>query len=271
MRVVRLLLLILWLAVPAAYFFFSTVFLNKLNKRGVLFPPNRHNTNFIYFTSDIFDMFWLIVGAVPNALFAGSFFAKTWDSLSWDFTWKVLILCLMPIGVATVIWYSFVAPATKEFSESEAVWSYKLPDNIQKIYSGFELVSIVVFSSEVVCTIFSIYQFITTCDYAAMGTLPTYALIASIIMLLYWIMLVLSNISNMKISEGIAGKPGIFPEYYGAIGSIALFVVTICTYLFWKVPPCLRPNFTPIISTILLPGAAIVLQILKIRPKKEDS
>lgn len=256
-----------WLALPAVYFFFVSGFLNQIHDLKVLVPPAAAQQNFIYFTSDIFDVFWLIIAAIPNALFAGAYFLKIRRTAK-DPARIILIVTIFII--IAVVWHEPISRATTSFSSHDNVWSNNLPHRTLRLYKIFELVSICAIATEAISTIFYIFcRFIKGQEETQSAvTLPTYALIASITMFLYWVMLILSNISNMKISNGTVGDPNLFPEEYRLLGCLAILAVTICAYLFWtvasKTSSIEKSTVTGIIGSIVFPGIAIVLQLIQI-------
>lgn len=287
----RLFLLILF---PAIYIFLATIFLNKIPVENLFSTAEaaKGNEGFIYFFLDIFDVFWLILAAVPNGVFAAIYFWKlfsnedTLNSTVFSIPAKWFMLCVA-ICISLLVFWGIIVPTTSEFNAHENVWSHNLASLPSAIYSFFSFISVFTLVTEGVCIVCYCAKSITLTENHTkengenqnvykINSVSLYSLAAAIILFFYWIMLVLSNISNIKYSLGIVGQDQIIPMAYSVLGGMATLAVTVCVYLQWKwhqramnfckdtYPNQDRIGVKFVVGSIVIPCIPIIIQIFQI-------
>lgn len=242
------------------YVAFSIGFLNILYAEKLLFSWQGPGKS-LYFSQDVFDVFWLIIAAIPNGAFSawlfGEISAKGLQeekkrNLFWLFT------CL--IGLVLLV---NVVTHTFGFNTNAGAWSSDLPLTAKILYALLEITSTIIVSIEfasICCGPLLFWEERQT----EKQDLVKHIFIATVIIALYWLMLILSGIVNDKYLGGREGDPALFSFEYGVIGVLVtgLFALNLST--FWASYEKKEDFQTTIIPGIVIPCIPIAIQILQI-------
>lgn len=242
------------------YVAFSMGFLNVLYAEKLLFSWQGPGKS-LYFSQDIFDVFWLIIAAIPNGAFSAWLFGeisakglqeKKKRNLFWLFTG--LISLALSVSVIT---------HTFGFNANTGAWSSDLPPTAKILYTLLEITSTIIVSIEFASICCSPLLFWGERQ-TEKQDLVKHIFIATVIIALYWLMLILSGIVTDKYLGGREGDPALFPFGYGVIGVLVtgLFALNLST--FWTSYEKKEVFQTTIIPGIVIPCIPIAIQILQI-------
>lgn len=245
-------------------------FLNEIYAIKRLFAWQNSNVISLYFSQDIFDVFWLVLAAIPNGIFTFSLFSDLLvhqfsaekSEKSTIFFWFTLLFAIIILGILL----ENVNEYTADFNKNPEVWSSRLPQAAKNLYIWLERISALIISVEISNVVCGVAYFLLQEPEDDKNDLILRIFISSIILAMYWFMIILSGISNDRFLNGRKGNPLIFPSTYFVLGLAVTFFVTLCLFAFLKYYPQKEENSAPksIITAIVIPCIPIVIQILQI-------
>lgn len=246
--------------VSVAYMAIAMLFLNDVYAQGRLFAWQRACGINLYFSQDVFDVFWLILAAIPNGVFSLLLFKRLFISQPEDR--KFLYIAIALASLVFLVLLHNASEYTAAFNNNSGVWSSELPTKTATLYLWLERTSAFIISveiSNVCCGIIWLLNKDTPQE-----ELAPCVFISSIILAMYWSMLILSGIVNDKYLRGRAGSPLLFPKDYYYIGLAITFLVALCFFVFLKHSTDKANSLKSIITAIVIPGIPIAIQILQI-------
>lgn len=261
---------------PAGYLVLTLSFLNNLYENKVLFAWQKGDQQDkdikLFYFSDVFCVFWLVLAAIPNALFAYDYCVDILFGLS---LWQRKVF-FAGISVALVFVMGCVVSGRVELIIEGGSWRTKLESLINKgtssqKYSILEMISMIIVTIEatgvVACIAFYYFGFMQVPETLAISTLA-----ASIILFVYWFMLILSRVfCRMIIGDSRQTNP-LFSTLHCCLGAMAILAIVASVYLLSSVPHSnensILENYRFVIGSILIPFAPIAFQLVQIMSPK---
>lgn len=262
----------------AVYCMLVMLFLDSLYSADLLLDISG-SKQFVYFFNDIFDVFWLLIAAIPNGIIT-VYFLRLYFSPYSDEKFLLLIFSFI---ICIIIAIFIFATATEQYNDNQNVWSAvlkKVDFTGYLIYSLLELISAAILTLQV-CTFLS-YSFILargvdqktlriksffhiTNEHRFMMILAIYP----IIFLAYFLMMTFSNLSTYSILHGNVASPYLFQLRYYLIAPLiaVLFIGGVFTYHadLRQLRHSTHSNNTRfIIGSIVIPVLPIIIQVFQI-------
>lgn len=240
------------------------LFLNGVYMQGQLFTWQNIRGIKLYFSQDVFDMFWLILAAIPNGVFSLLLFKDLFVTPSGSR--KFLYCATFFAGIIFFILSYSVKGHTGAFNNNPGVWSSKLLKTTEILYICLEMISTFIISIEIANVICGIIYFLnlekkytTTAKDSLLRIF-----VSSVILATYWFMLILSGIVNDKYLNKRKGTPPLFPTEYYLIGLAVIFFVAVCFFIYLEYSGEKAEVLKTIITSAIIPGIPITIQILQI-------
>lgn len=239
------------------------IFLNALYDQDLMVRRNYMPKRFVYFSQDIFDLFWLIIMWLPMTLYTGVFLL---EGLKF-FPWKWILL---PWLCAFVVGIIIVGSSTKGYNESNEgmVWSAclkVLAPKAYRLYNFMELYNCGLLLLIALLTLHSIHYHVTK------GTSPSSAiyicsLIATILFFTYFVMNTLSKIAaDIKIEP--LKRMSLLPIHEIAIGVVTILLLVIVAVMYLdraQQDESLVQALQYIIGSLVLPLVPIAIQLVQL-------
>lgn len=256
------------------YFLLTMSFLNDLYEKRVLFPwqKRRDSEVKLFFSMDIFDLFWLILVPIPNAFFAQSYLLEVFPILS---GWQEPVFSVLGT-VSCAGAYLYVAFAAIRFASRRGSWTAQIKKYAPAAdkYDALEGFNAQMFALEAVCAVWCILSGLFGSTQVP-STLAVHTLVASIILFIYWVMLVLSRIFNRMILGDPLKMEPLFSMLYRVLGAVAALAIAMSAYLVSTAAPegsKLMDTYKSIIVSIIIPCIPIAIQVVQIlSPKNRPS
>lgn len=255
-RLVGLLLIALY---SAAFL----IFLNALYEQDLMVRRSYMPKRFVYFSQDIFDLFWLIIMWLPMTLYAGIFLSEGLIYFSWEwilFPWLLVFVvgCIVVVG------------STKGYNGNNEgkVWSARLEmldPKAYRLYNFMELYNCGLLLLIAILTVYSIYYHIAK-DTSPSSAIYICSLIATILFFTYFVMNTLSKLTaDIKIDP--LNRMSLLPIHEIAIGVVIILLLVVVAVMYLdraQQDKSLIQSLQYIIGSLVLPLVPIAIQLVQL-------
>lgn len=260
-----------------SYVIISMNFLNGLYAEGLLFPWVGEAHCKLYFSSDVFDVFWLIIAAIPNGVFSLCL-ARDICEENTSKKWKRWVGLISLAIMLSFFVGSRVTSTTNAFNNNSGVWSAALSPKTASLYAWLGCVSVFILTMEFLSVCLGLLLRIKNGKIDSPRDKPLDSqsntptpqnialriLIAATIIALYWLMLILSGIVNDKLLGGRVGNPALFPPLYFSMGIVITFLISLSAYFYLRDFPGRTTSLKNVVYSVVIPCIPVIIQLLQI-------